>query len=424
MIGGGLAAPSQAAVPPLLFFFRGQTVVLKSPFAGVRWRLAGGLMGTNANRSIRIGLDVGGTKIFAIGVDLDVSHSPSVLFSRSVPTQADCPEKFFDRLADFLRDVLKEGQEKGWVADVRIGVGMPGRYIPSTGGGRVIATGTAPNLGVNPNDFDGVNPERELSRRLPGFSFCVHNDAVAQMRFVLDLLLRQESTSSVIKGRRVCYLGPGTGLGGGFAEVGPTGPVEIRTDGHVFDIVIEPGGVTVPFVVQGMTIAVSRGGTAEELVSGKAINALMTEIDQKLVQNGQPPLFSPLGLPGGLLLDRCLMGEVGDEHAREMALQIARFEGRMLGRVMEKIYRGAIEKTDRRAVWPEDDVRFVRGISTFVLGGSVPRGWVGDVLRESALAELAERVPGTPFSLLSPPAESGNAGALGAALLAGTIPIH
>jgi hypothetical protein len=107
-----------------------------------------------------------------------------------------------------------------------------------------------------------------------------------------------------------------------------------------------------------------------------------------------------------------------------MALQIARFEGRMLGRVMEKIFRGAIEKTDRRAMWPEEDVRFVRGISTFVLGGSVPRGRVGDVLRESALAELAERVPGIPFSLLSPPAESGNAGALGAALLAGTIPIH
>lgn len=424
MNGGGFAVTSQAAVPPLPFFFRGQAVVLKLPFAGVRWRLAGGLMGTSEIRSVRIGLDVGGTKIFAIGVDFNVAHSPSVLFSRSVPTQRACPEKFFDRLAEFLRDVLKEGQEKGWAVDVHVGVGMPGRYIPSTAGGWVIATGTAPNLGEGPNDFDGVDPQRELSKRLPGLSFCVHNDAVAQMRYVLDVLLRQDSTAFAIRNQRVCYLGPGTGLGGGFAEVDPTGHVEIRTDGHVFDIVIEPGGVTVPFVVQGMTIAVSRGGTAEELVSGIAIRALMAEIDQKLTQSGRPSLFSPLGVPGGLLLDRCLMGEVGGEPAREVALQIARFEGRMLGRVMEKIYRGAIEKTDRRAAWPVNDVRFVRGISTYVLGGSVPRGRVGDVLRASALSELAQRVPGTSFSLLSPPVESGNAGALGAALLAGTIPVH
>lgn len=391
--------------------------MLKSSFVGARWRLTGGLMGPTAV----VGVDVGGTKIHAAGMSLRGGPDPVVLFSRQIPTERAQPAIFFDRLGDFIRDVLIEGRAHGFILDPEMGVGMPGRYVSDGRGGRVIAPGTAPNLGLTPNDFDGVDPARELARRLPECSFSVHNDAVAQMRYALEILLRNEKTAGSVRGRRICYLGPGTGLGGAFADVGPTGQVSIHTDGHIFDIIIEPSSVTLSIVARGQGFEIRRPGTAEELVSGKAIAAIMTEVDTALSRRGQNPLFSPWGPAGGLLLDRCLAGSVGGEVERDVALQIARFEGRMLGRVMEKIYRGQIAKGDPRAAWAEKEIQFVRGIATFVLGGSVPRGKVGDVLRESAFSELAERVAGVGFSLLSPPAESGNAGALGAALLAGKI---
>lgn len=385
---------------------------------------SGGLMTENKTRSAVIGVDVGGTKIHAVGMNALAGVSHDVLFSHQVPTQRGVPGAFFDRLAGVIRAAVNEGRGCGVTLDSHIGIGMPGRYVADSRGGRVIAPGTAPNLGVSPHDFDGVDPSHELKRRLPDYSFSVHNDAVAQMRYALELLLRDGKTSPLVRGKRVCYLGPGTGLGGGFAEVSPDGQVESRTDGHVFDIVVEPLGVNLTVHADGRQVDLHRLGTAEELVSGKAIAAMMSEVDGALVQSGANPFFSPFGDPGGRLLDRFLSGELGGEAQRGAALQIARFEGRMLGRIMEMIYRGDIPKADPTAFWPEDDKCFVRGITTFILGGSVPRGSVGDIFRAEALAQLAERVPGTAFSLLFPPAESGHAGALGAALLAGNFSIQ
>lgn len=398
--------------------------MLKSSFVGARWRLTGGLMTENKTRSAVIGVDVGGTKIHAVGMDPLAGASHDVLFSRQEPTQRGVPGAFFDRLAGVIRAVVNEGVGRGVTLDSHIGIGMPGRYVADSRGGRVIAPGTAPNLGVSSHDFDGVDPSHELKRRLPDFSFSVHNDAVAQMRYALELLLRDKKTSPLVRGKRVCYLGPGTGLGGGFAEVSPPGRVESRTDGHVFDIVVEPLGINLTVDADGRQFDLHRPGTAEELVSGKAIAAMMSEVDDALVRSGATPFFSPFGDPGGRLLDRFLSGALGGEAQRGAALQIARFEGRMLGRIMEMIYRGDVPKTDPTAFWPEDDKRFVRGITTFILGGSVPRGSVGGVFRTEALAQLAQRVPGTVFSLLFPPAESGHAGALGAALLAGNFSIQ
>jgi predicted NBD/HSP70 family sugar kinase len=375
-------------------------------------------------RTAVIGVDVGGTKIHAVGMEAQKGPQPLVLFSKQIAAERATPTVFCDRLAHFIQDLINDGRSRGYVLDSHIGLGMPGRYVLDPQGGRVVAPGTAPNLGRTAHDFDGLDPAHELSRRLPECSFSIHNDAVAQMRYALELLLRNEKTTEGLRGQRICYLGPGTGLGGGFAKIRSDGPVDIRTDGHVFDIVVEPSGVTLPVEGGGHRMEIHRLGTAEELVSGKAVAALMAEVDAGLTRNGGTPLFAPLGPAGGWLLDQCLAGRVGGEAERAVALQLAHFEGRMLGRVIEKIYRGDISKTDPRAVWPPEDIDFVRGIVTFILGGSVPRGQVGPVLRESALAELAVRVPGVAFSLLSPPMESGHAGALGAALLAGKISVQ
>lgn len=375
-------------------------------------------------RSVVIGVDVGGTKIHAVGMEARAGDSHAVLFFRQEPTQRGLPSAFFDRLADVIRATVKEGLDRGVVLDPHIGIGMPGRYVFQAPRGRVIAPGTAPNLGLAPHDFDGIDPSQELSRRMPGFSFSVHNDAVAQMRFALELLLRQEKTAPLVRGKRVCYLGPGTGLGGGFAEVSPEGRVESRTDGHVFDMVVEPSGIVFSVDAGGRRWDLHRPGTAEELVSGKATAAMMTAVDDALTRTTGKSFFSPYGVPGGWLLDQLLSGARGGEAQRAAALQIARFEGKMLGRIMGMIYRGDVPKAAPTAVWPEEDKQFVKGISTFILGGSVPRGAVGDVFRSVAMAELAEQWPGVSFFLLSPPAESGHAGALGAALLAGNFSIQ
>ncbi len=218
-------------------------------------------------RTAVIGVDVGGTKIHAVGMEAQKGPQPLVLFSKQIAAERATPTVFCDRLAHFIQDLINDGRSRGYVLDSHIGLGMPGRYVLDPQGGRVVAPGTAPNLGRTAHDFDGLDPAHELSRRLPECSFSIHNDAVAQMRYALELLLRNEKTTEGLRGQRICYLGPGTGLGGGFAKIRSDGPVDIRTDGHVFDIVVEPSGVTLPVEGGGHRMEIHRLGTAEELVS-------------------------------------------------------------------------------------------------------------------------------------------------------------
>ena len=358
---------------------------------------------------VRIGVDIGGTKVKAGAVRGEADALDARLAaSAQIDTPRLPPDPFYDQLAALIRGVQSQAEAAGATVCPVVAVAHPGRFLADG----TLARGTTPNLGTAPNQFDGIAPARELERRL-GVSVVAENDAVAQMRFGLALLVRDPAVRPRLTGQTVVYLGPGTGMGGGVAQVGADGQVTPVTDGHLFDLQVAGIG-------DGTL-------TAEELFTGPAIAQAVEEANRTLAVPVLPARAGQLDL----LLQRCQTpfkaGKVSD--TIRVAEQIADWQGEILAAIIQTVHEGRIRKArlerlpDGRVLrhvdepdraWRAADQRLVRGTARYVLGGFVgtSRG-LGGRIRQRALERLAARGR-SGIEIFQIPRDAADAGLLGA----------
>ena len=349
-----------------------------------------------------IGIDIGGTKIRAGAVSLGPGGTASrIIASRHAATPRTDPAAFYDAIAALVREVRDEIARTHQPVLPLVAVAHPGRFLPD---GR-LARGTTPNLGTSPGQFDGLSPARELERRL-GCPVKAENDAVAQMRFGLDALLREPSIRPQLLGETVVYLGPGTGMGGGVARVDAQGAVTPVTDGHLFDL-------QVPGIGDGTL-------TAEELFTGPAIAGRVAEENTRLSQ--------PISPPRGGRLDEILAEPDAPSEHRAAAERIAEEFGGILAGLIRAVHAGTIVKVrverlpDGRVLrhvnepdraWNRADQDAVRGARRFLFGGFIGfSAQLGARIRRHALERL--RAEGTrDVEIFQIPLDSADAGLLG-----------
>ncbi len=338
-------------------------------------------MSARADRPVCvIGIDVGGTKIKAGAVaPVALRRVSPLIVAREIPTPRVPPGQFYDVIAELIRAVAAQAREAGAAVLPLVALAQPGRFLPDA----TLARGTTPNLGTAPDQYDGVAPAQELQRRLGG-TVIAENDAIAQMRFGLDALLRESGVRPHLLGQTVVYLGPGTGMGGGVARVSLEGEVQVITDGHLFDLQICGWG-------DGTQIA-------EELFNGPAVSRVIAEANRHLAQPIEPARAGRLS--------EILSGPDTPLAHRVEATRIAAHHGEILAALIRTIHAGRIQKVrletlpegrtlrhvdepDRR--WPPADQAALRGASRILLGGFIGSNIpFGGLIRCRALEVLAQ----------------------------------
>lgn len=234
-------------------------------------------------------IDIGGTKT-AFGL---LNQDGALVWSDQMPTRTGVVG-----LRGMLQEILSIIPEQIYSV---IGMAVPGKLL----GPRY---DVAPGTGVQLGDLEGLSLLDVFLPVVPsGFSLFLINDALAQFAGgVVQLGLDR------FKNKKVVYLGPGTGLGGGVAWVSPTGTIAFHTDGHFFDLIVpdeKSGGLVM----------------AEDVLSGRGIMAR-----------------------GGV----------------DIALLT-----RVFVSVILQIHAGKFLKAKDQ--WPDADCAYVKDISEFVIGGSV-----------------------------------------------------
>ncbi|MFH1835874.1 MAG: hypothetical protein ABH851_06770 [Methanobacteriota archaeon] len=394
-------------------------------------------------------VDVGGTKqlVMVVGVDREGNlMTDTVLAKREVPTpvknlpEGD-PNVYFKATAATITEVQDEVTSQLGIKTLPlVYMGSPGRLV----GGK-IAPGSAGNLG---SKFDGLNPSKELSREL-GQDTHVVNDAIAQMGSGVFEFLKFPYVAEQLRGQKVCYIGPGTGLGGGFGRISDELTLDYHTDGHIYDIQIEgftfgsDENSTLTLNVAGVNGPVSIPSRfAEDVLSGRAVGQIARAIDRHLIEQGKDTLFIPLVEGYGKMsadevqaalnhdnnespVDAKLIGVnlfdhpegLSDTHFKAFPAGqfILEFEAEMLAKLISCVYEGRIEKATEDAQWPQPDRELVVGTTNFFIGGSVgTKGEFGKGVRDHAQKHLKARHPETEFNLWVIKG-SEEAGALGAA---------
>ncbi|MBF0208583.1 MAG: ROK family protein, partial [Oligoflexia bacterium] len=212
-----------------------------------------------------VGIDLGGTKI-AIGgaqflpegfIDvnslIETTTIPTSTPELSLPTDScEVRDRFVLRMAQEILLLMKRLRAKNFAIYPSIGLGSPGNIQQG-----IIHAETTPQLG---SAFDNFNLAEELAARLnsliresasqdkdthPKITVTTRNDALAQMSFGISELIKDQHYRQLLNGKKVAYIGPGTGLGGGFAKVTipppPSSPhpiFDFFTDGHIGDIIM------------------------------------------------------------------------------------------------------------------------------------------------------------------------------------------
>ncbi len=209
---------------------------------------------------LRIGIDLGGSKIEGVVVSLDDAlHTPKVLARRRVPTERERGyEHILGTVAALIADVAKDaGIEEAKLAagGIGIGVGMPGS---------VTRSGVVKNS--NTTCLNG-RPFRQELIRLVGQPISFSNDARC---FALA-----EARYGAGRGHELVFgVILGTGVGGGivFAPAGSGGPKTPRAWDGPHGIGGEWGHVTLD-PVAGPPCYCGRRGCIETYLSGPAIEA-------------------------------------------------------------------------------------------------------------------------------------------------------
>ncbi|MBI3009480.1 MAG: ROK family protein [Candidatus Omnitrophica bacterium] len=324
-----------------------------------------------------------------------------ILLSQQETTPRLSPPEFYDALALLLRGIQQRVVSQGLSLEKIAAIAHPGRFLADG----TLASGTTPNLGQAFGEFDGLSPADELKQRL-GCRVFVENDAVSQMRFGLDILLRDPAVRPSLLGQTIVYLGIGTGLGAGVSQVQANGKITVVTDGHLFDM-------CVPGYGQGDKIA-------EELLTGPAIAGRIKEANLSLSAPINPPTPERIST---LITDATAL----PQH-QQVAHQIAEMEGDILAAIIEAIHAGEIKKVrlepqpggpflrhldEPDRAWSFTDRLIVKGASRFILGGSVGSNSIlGAAIQKQALLGLRQRGL-EKIKIFQIPANSADAGLLG-----------
>ncbi len=293
-----------------------------------------------------LAIDIGGTKIayglFRYSFGKNVEDTP--FFKNQLPTP-----KGKHALAACVRSIVHtsiiETESKGYSLLPCVGIGSPGRFLNDEDA--VIASGSAENLASFPGEFDGVSLVTLFKGVLPEkWGIIIKNDALAQMAGGLYVLLKKKMHRPFLLNQKIGYIGPGTGLGGGFGETDSKGNLHFRTDGHICDMLL------------------SNGQSAEGALSGKTFERVTGIMPVRL--NEDAGLF----------------------HQWE---DVIKQYGRIFAEIIQRIYSGNIQKINPRNNWPDYDRVWVKGIDRFLLGGSLAtKGRVGRTLQEEACRCLHE----------------------------------
>jgi len=238
------------------------------------------------------------------------------------------------------------------------------------------------------------------------------NDAIAQMLLGVHTLLG-DSSQTLPQNKSIGYIGPGTGLGGGFCVINSDKTISIITDGHIFDIILSSGSEKkeVSFKIAQETISIAfpdNPTSAETLFSGNAISFLLTQINEQMVALHHPPFFNDrypkdaFDLPEASVVSDLLSISAPSESEKKLvtiAHSIAVFEGTILANLISHIYLGDIRKIDSPNAWSKADKERVRCTTTFLIGGSVGSdAKLGSIICDTASSILATLYPTTLFT--------------------------
>jgi len=200
----------------------------------------------NAER-LRVGLDVGGTKVLGVMVDGD----GRVLHSVRVPTRQGCEGVVEAAALAVTRLVDVAGLPLSAVSAV--GMGIPGVVDPATG-----AVEQAVNLGID----GSVALGSLLSTRLAGLPVRADNDLNAAALGAAHLLGQQSGGRAVID---LAFLALGTGVAAGLVLDGVLRRGHRGAAGEIGHIPVVPGGLLCPC---------GQRGCLEQYASGSALDAL------------------------------------------------------------------------------------------------------------------------------------------------------
>lgn len=297
-------------------------------------------------------IDIGGTKLCT-----GISEGSAVQNIQTVPVQ-----KGIAPLLSQLQSIVQEYKEI-----TAILIGCPGNIRHGT-----IAPGSAQNLGTFPGEFDDFNLLQALQSSIPVHIF---NDATAQMAGGYALL--RDTLPGVCS---IGYIGPGTGLGGGFARIDDAG-IHPVTDGHVFDIFLSRLGRERKI----SKFNIPEYAIAEDLLSGRAFLAQTGHLASDA--NKTTEQYHPLMLEWG--------------HTLALLIRTLRH--------------GTLTKKPSSPPWSADDIAFVKTVSHYLIGGGLGTSHpFGDWMLRSARDLLA--IWQIPVTLLPIP-DTRMAGLLGLPLL-------
>ena len=183
-----------------------------------------------------LAIDIGGTKIGYGLVPIrknSVSFSTPILF-KGITNTIKGKEALAEKTAEILAICQKFANKNHIKILPYIAVASPGKFIGNKK--EIIAPNTAINLELFSGEFANLNLIELLTESIPNsFQIKVINDAVAQMVGGINLITNK---SNLLINKKICYIGPGTGLGGGFCEVNSKQIIKTKTDGHIFDLKI------------------------------------------------------------------------------------------------------------------------------------------------------------------------------------------
>lgn len=199
------------------------------------------------NAGLSVGLDVGGTKVLGVLVDLD----GRVLQTVRLATQRGC-EGVVETAAQVVeRLVMLAGRPL--TAVTAVGLGVPGVVNPATG-----AVEQAVNLGIDGSVMLGSL----LSTRLAGVSVRADNDLNAAALGAAHLMARESGRPAVID---LAFLALGTGVAAGLVLDGGVRRGHRGAAGEIGHIPVVPGGLACPC---------GQRGCLEQYASGTALDVL------------------------------------------------------------------------------------------------------------------------------------------------------
>jgi predicted NBD/HSP70 family sugar kinase len=289
-----------------------------------------------------LAIDIGGTKI-AFGAINEASNE--FIFTDQTPTP-----KGKEALGKTISEIIAKSStlltQKGFSLNSSIGIGSPGRFVGPNND--TLAPLSARNLEATPGEFDGLNLQSFLSDSVgKPYTLIVRNDAIAQMAGAMQVLLNGPNADLILD-NKVAYLGPGTGLGGGVAEVSPEGKFTFHTDGHLSNIEINDE-------VIGLT-------RVEDVCCGPAFKE-WTGVTTKEVNHNEELL----------------------QHYKNDIKRI----GRNLAKAMINVNTGNIHMIVPDQGWSNEDIEFAKDTELFLIGGSLgTKGKLSEIIRSEARVYL------------------------------------